>query len=209
MKSGLRGLIVSILLFVLWGTVIAGPFRYLAYAFKSLVSGAFATIGIKGTASGFLMPVILVIITVIYLLISARKSAEYMAGLGAAISIFYYLFICFKNRSFDGLAFPVALGLAVALIFILMHFEKGNLWLGDAYFYAIPVMLFYELVMVPLYRILNVKGNPLNPFIQVPTKGMISDIGDLLGIPMIMWGVFVFILLLLPILYFSKERKNG
>ena len=189
MKSGLRGLIVSILLFVLWGTVIAGPFRYLAYAFKSLVSGAFATIGIKGTASGFLMPVILVIITVIYLLISARKSAEYMAGLGAAI--------------------PVALGLAVALIFILMHFEKGNLWLGDAYFYAIPVMLFYELVMVPLYRILNVKGNPLNPFIQVPTKGMISDIGDLLGIPMIVWGVFVFILLLLPILYFSKERKNG
>lgn len=209
MKSGLRGLIVSILLFVLWGTVIAGPFRYLAYAFKNMLGVAFASVGIKGTVVGFLMPIFLVLILIIYLLISARKPAEYMAGLGAVISILYYLFICFNNRSFDGLAFPVALGLAVALIFILMHFEKGNLWLGDAYFYAIPVLLFYELVMLPLYEILKIKGNPLSPFIQVPTNGIISDLGNLLGIPMIVWGLFIFILVLLPILYFSKERKNG
>jgi len=155
------------------------------------------------------MPIILAGIMITYLLITARKPAEFMAGLGAVISILYYLFICFKNRSFDGLAFPVALGLAVALIFILMHFEKGNLWLGDAYFYAIPVLLFYELVMLPLYEILKVKGNPLAPFIQVPTNGIIRGIGNLLGIPMFVWGLFIFILLLLPVLYFSKERKNG
>lgn len=209
MNSGSRGLIISILLFVLWGTVITGPFRYLAYAFRSLSLMLCNVAHIPTIVSAFLVAFALACVTVVFLLLSAKKSAEYMAGVGAILSVLYYLYTCIVSNSFDALSFPVALGLAAALLFMMLRAEGASLWLGDAYFYSIPVLLFYELVMTPLFSAAKISGKLLSPFITVSDTGLSTQIGDLAGLPMLVWGIFLFTLTLLPIIFFSKGRAKG
>jgi len=209
LNSGSRGLIVSILLFVLWGTVITGPFRYLAYAFRSVFLMLCSLAHIPQVFSAFLVTLALALVAVIFLLLSSKKSAEYMAGIGAILSVLYYLYTCIVSRSFDSLSFPVALGLAAALLFMMLRAESASLWLGDAYFYSIPVLLFYELVLTPLFSALKISGTLLSPFITVPDAGLSTRIGNLAGLPVLVWGVFLFTITLLPVIFFSKGRAKG
>lgn len=209
MNSGSRGLIVSILLFVLWGTLVTGPFRYLAYAFRSVFLMLCRFAHLPQVLSAFLVTLALAIVAVIFLLLSSKKSAEYMAGIGAILSVLYYLYTCIISRSFNSLSFPVALGLAAALLFMMIRSEGGSLWLGDAYFYSIPVLLFYELVLTPLFSALKISGTLLSPFITVSGTGLSTRIGNLAGVPVLIWGVFLFTLTLLPVIFFSKGRAKG
>ena len=209
MKSGVRGFIISALLFLFWGTFIAGPFRYLALAFRNVSYSVAGIFKLPAIAEVLVVTLFLAIVILGYLLLSARKPAHYFAGGGAILSVLYYIYICFNNRSFDGLAFPVALGLAVALIFLLFDLKRAGLWLGDAYFFAVPVLLFYEFIMTPLYRTLQITDNPLAPFIDVESTSLATRWGNVLSVPMLVWGIFLFVIILLPVAHFSKDRKKG
>lgn len=200
---------MSILLFVLWGTVITGPFRYLAYAFRSVILAICVAAHIPTVVSGFIVTLALACVVVAFLLLSSRKSAEYMAGIGAILSVLYYFYTCIISRSFNSLSFPIALGLAAALLFMMLRAESASLWLGDAYFYSIPVLLFYELVLTPLFGMAKISDKLLSPFITVPHSGLSTRIGDLAGLPALVWGVFLFTVTLLPIIFFSKGRAKG
>jgi hypothetical protein len=159
--------------------------------------------------SAFIVTFALACVAVVFLLLSSKKSAQYMAGIGAILSVLYYLYTCIVSRSFNSLSFPVALGLAAALLFMMLRAEGASLWLGDAYFYSIPVLLFYELVMTPLFSAVKISGNLLSPFIIVRDTGLSTRIGDLAGLPVLVWGVFLFTLTLLPVIFFSKGRAKG
>jgi hypothetical protein len=159
-------------------------------------------------ATTLIIVVLLAGVTVLYLVASATKISPYLAGTGAILSVLYCLYKCIVSRTIETNSFVLAAGLALATIFLLLRADKANQWLGDAYFYAIPVLLFYELVVTPLYLFAGASADMLSPFIVPDMNGLLISIGNLAGVPMLVWGIFLFVLLLLPVIVFSRDRSR-
>ena len=209
MKSGTRGLIVSIALFLLWGTIFTGPFRYFAFAFRDLYIWFSELVHMPTVISGFVITLLLIITIVVLLILSARKFAPYMAGVCALLSMCYYLLTCIKSGSFDFVSFTVTFGLALALLFLIFQASKASLWLADAYIFSIPVLLFFELVMTPVYLALKASPDAVSSLFIVPAESLATRIGNLFQVPLLIWSVFLFALMLLPVLYLSRSRKKS
>ena len=207
MKSGTRALIVSIALFLLWGTLFTGPFRYFAYAFRDFFTWALDSMHTPAVMSGFLITLLLAVALIVLLVLSGRKFSQYMAGVCALLSMLYYLFTCLKSNSFDTVSFTVTFGLALALLFLIFQADKASLWLADAYILSIPVLLFFELVMTPLFVTVKASANLLSVLFIVPAESIATRIGNLFQVPMLIWSIFLFALVLFPALYLSKNRK--
>lgn len=209
MKSGTRALIVSIALFLLWGTILTGPFRYFAYAFRDFYIWVLDSLHTPTVMSGFIITLLLVVTLITLLLLGAKKFSQYMAGICALLSMLYYLFTCLKSQSFDSVSFTVTFGLALALLFLIFQANKASLWLADAYIFSIPVLLFFELVMTPLFVTVKASPNLLSALFIVPLESIGTRIGNMFQIPMLIWSIFLFALTLFPTLYLSKSRKKS
>ncbi len=206
MNGGKRALIVSILLFLLWGTFVCAPFRNFVRSLRWATDSLTGLLYVPAVGSALIVILFLLIITSIYLMVRGGKAVEYAAILAAIIGVLFHLYLSVISRTIADLAVPVVIGLMAAMIFMLFQADTATLYLADAFFYAIPVHLFYELVMTPVFAAAGWRGNLLSPFITVGESGLATDIGDLFGIPAWIWGSFLFVLTLLPILYLSKGR---
>lgn len=209
MKSESRALLVSVALLLLWGTVLAGPFRYFAYAFRDFFSWALDTMHAPSVPSGFVIALLLILVVVIFLILSAKKIAQYLAGICSLLSMLYYLFTCLQARTFGAVSFTVTIGLALALLFLVIQADRASLWLADLYIMSIPVLMFFELVLTPLFVTVKASPNLLSFLFTVPTESIATRIGSLLHVPMLIWSVFLFALMLIPVIYLTKGRKKG
>jgi len=208
LNGGKRALIVSILLFLLWGTVLSAPFRFFVGALRGpadLLTGLFP---FSPGVTAIMLTVLFLGIHLLYLWMRNGVISEIIAPFPAAYAVIYHLYMCVVNRTIENDAVWVVLGLAVAVLLILFRADKASRILADAYFYSIPVYLFYEWVMTPVFIAAGLRGDLLSPFIRVGSGGLATDVGDFLGLPSWVWGSFVFVLTLLPILYLSKGRAS-
>lgn len=209
MKSGTRALIVSTALFLLWGTIFTGPFRYFGYAFRDFYIWVLDSLHTPTVVSGFVITFLLVVTMIVLLLLGARKFSQYMAGICALLSMLYYLFTCLQNRTFDSVSFTVTFGLALALLFLIFQANKASLWLADAYIFSIPVLLFFELVLTPLFVTVKASPNLVSAIFIVPAESIGTRIGNLFQVPMLIWSIFLFALTLFPTLYLSRSRRKN
>jgi len=208
LKSGTRALIVSIAVFLLWGTVLTGPFRYFAYAFRDLYTWFIDAFHTPAVLSGFIIALLLILTAAVLLILSARKNAHYLAGICALLSMAYYVLKCLQNKSFDSVSFTVTAGLALALLFLILQADKACLWLADAYIFSIPVLMFFELVLTPLFVTVHASPDLLSVLFTVPAESIATRIGSLLQVPLLIWSIFLFALMLIPVIYLSKNRKK-
>ena len=209
MKSGLRGLLVALLLFFLWGTEISGPFRYFSYALENSFLWIFNAMGIYPVFQGFIVPVLMVAILILLLRLCTKKFASYTAGVCALLSLVYYLITYWQTKIFDTVSFAVVIGLALALLFLLLKTERPGLWLCDAYLFAIPVLLFYDLLFIPLVRKFPAVFQWAEKVLAISNAALSSKIPDILGLPSLVWSAFLFIVIAIPVVFYSKDRKNG
>ncbi len=208
MKSGTRGLLISIFLFILWGTMVTGPFRFFSYAFRDTFSWIFTSLHVPLSASAILIVVLCTAVSVALLILSNKKNGLYLAGVCALLSLLYYLVGAIRTRSLDTLTFSVTAGLAIALLFLVLQAKKASLILADAYIFSIPVLLFTELALVPLFRTIGSTPSFFAGFIRNPDDALGVRIGDFLGVPMLVWSLFLFAISLIPILFFAKGRTK-
>lgn len=189
--------------------MLTGPFRYFAYAFRDFYTWIMDLFHTSDVVSGFVITLLLIITVILLLILSAGKFSAYMAGICALLSMLYYLFTCIQNKSIGTVSFTVTVGLALALLFLIMQADKAGLWLADAYIYSIPVLMFFELVLTPLF--VTVKASPklLSFLFTVPTGSVATRIGNLFEVPMLIWSIFLFALMLIPVIYLSKSRKKS
>ncbi len=209
MKSGTRALLITIALFLLWGTVVTGPFRYFAYAFKDFFRWLLGNLPLPVPAATVIVVLLLGLVTIGLLLLSAGKFGEYIAGLCALLSLLYYLFTCIQQKSFDAVSFPVTAGLALALLFVIFRGKRPSYWLGDAYIFAIPVLLFSELVLTPISTSFNLESSFLQAWVAEGDKSLLTGMGNWFEIPLWVWTIFLFALILIPIIFFSRGRHKG
>ena len=209
MKSESRGLIVSLMIFFLWGTVVTGPFRYFADAFRSIFLWISESLHVPSFFYGFLVPLLLVAVLLFFLALGTKKNASYTAGICALLSLFYYLFHSILERAFDSVSIAVVIGLALALLFIIFRVDGGSLWLSDAYIFSITVLLFFELVLSPFLLLFPDFREPAGRLWIVESESLGTGIGDLLGLPALLWSGTFFILLMIPVFFLSRGRKKG
>ena len=209
MKSGLRGLLVALLLFFLWGTEITGPFRFFAYALENTFLWVFKAMGIYPVFQGFIVPLLMVTVLVLLLRLCTKKYASYTAGICALLSLVYYLITYWQTKEFNTVSFAVVIGLALALLFLLFQTERPGLWLCDAYLYAIPVLLFFDLLFFPLVRNFPAAFQWSQRVFSIANVELSSKIHDILGLPSLLWSAFLFIVITIPVVFYSKDRKNG
>jgi hypothetical protein len=207
-NSGVRALIVSIALFLLWGTMVTVPFRTFAHAAMNFYGRVLRYSHMPPVALGFVLALLLAATLVALLILGATDFSRYIAGISASLTMLYYLYTCIRDTHFDFLAFPIAVGLALALLFLIFQAEYAGMWLADAYVYSILMLLFIELVLTPISIANKVPAGKLTPLFSVPTDSLATKISDFLQIPMFVWGGFLFALVLVPVVYFSRGRKT-
>jgi hypothetical protein len=206
-KSGLRALIVSLALFLFWGTTITEPFRTFATACHNFFGRVLRNTSMPPVMLGFVISLMLIVFLIILIFIGSSDFSRYLAGICAALGMLYYLYTCIQKSSYDFRVFPIAVGLALALLFLIFQADHAGMWLADAYVYSLLMLLFVELILSPLSIATKIPSGKMIPFFAVPVDSLATKIGNFLDLPMLIWSGFLFALMLIPVLYFSRNRK--
>ena len=209
MRSDIRALIVSILMFLLWGTVLTYPYRIVTDLVCQSTGAIAGKIPWPAIASAVFCLIVVMGVTCLLLLLGRMEISEhFVLGLSILACVIYSVDV-YRTRQFSIEAVFIAVILAGALVIVLLRKTEVARYVADAYIMALPVRMAYECVMNPLYRLLKADLDKLSPFMTVPSTGIFSKTGNMLGIPLLVWSGFFFIVTLLPVIYLAGGRKEG
>ncbi len=209
MRSDIRALIVSIVLFGLWGTVVTCPFRLVSDLFLQTSQAVVGKIPLPAIACAVFILFLAMCVTCVLLWLGKREISDYSALIFSILSCILYCVQVIRTRDFSLEAAMVAVVLAGTMALVVFRKTEITRYISDAFIMALPVCMFYECVMNPLYRLIKADIYSLKPFIVVPQTSIFSKVGNLLNIPLLVWGSFFYILALLPVMYCAGGRKEG
>ena len=209
MRSDLRALIVSILLFLLWGTVLTYPFRIVSDITCQATEAVVGKMGLPAIAFAVLVLIIIMGITCAMLFLGRMESSDAIAMALSLMACIVYCVRVFTSKSFSIESVFVAVVLAGTIVLVLANKTEWTRFVADAFIMALPVCMCYECIMNPLYRLLKKDLYMLSPFITVPQTSVFSKVGNLLGVDLLVWSGFFFIVSFLPVIYLAGGRKEG
>ena len=209
MRSDLRALIVSILMFLFWGTVLTYPFRIISDITCQATEAVAGKMHLPAIAFAVLVLFVIMGITCVMLFLGRMESSDVIALFLSVLGCIVYCIRIFTSRAFSIESAFVAIVLAGTIVLVLLRKTEWTRYIADAYIMALPVCMCYECVMNPLYRLLKTDLYKLSPFITVPQTGIFSKVGNLLGVDLLVWGGFFFVISILPVIYFAGGRKEG
>ncbi len=209
MRSDIRALIVSILLFLLWGTVITYPFRIVSDITCQATEAVVGKIPLPAIAFAVLVLLIIMGITCVLLFLGKMEVSDHIALVLSITGTIVYTVRIFTTRSFSVAAVAMAILLAGTILLVIMRKTEWTRYIADAFIMALPVRMCYECIMNPLYRLLKTDLYLLSPFITVPQTSIFSKVGNLLGVNLLLWSGSFFIVSILPVIYLSGGRKEG
>ena len=209
MRSDLRALIVSILLFLLWGTVLTYPFRIISDITCQATEAVVGKMGLPAIAFAVLVLIIIMGITCAMLLLGRMESSDAIAMALSLLACIIYCVRVFTSKSFSIESVFVAVVLAGTIVLVLSNRTEWTRYIADAFILALPVRMVYECIMNPLYRLLKTDLYKLSPFITVPQTSIFSKVGNLLGVDLLVWSGFFFVVSFLPVIYLAGGRKDG
>ena len=209
MRSDIRALIVSILLFLLWGTVLTYPFRIISDITCQATEAVVGKIPLPAIAFAVLVLLIIMGITCVMLFMGKMEVSDHIALVLSITGTIVYTVRIFTTRSFSVAAVFMAILLSGTIVLVLMRKTEWTRYIADAFIMALPVRMCYECIMNPLYRLLKTDLYLLSPFITVPQTSIFSKVGNLLGVNLLLWSGFFFIVSLLPVIYLTGGRKEG
>lgn len=209
MRSDIRALIVSIVLFGLWGTVITCPFRLVSDIYVHTAQDMVGKLPLPALACAFIILVLVMGVTCILLFLGKREISDYLALIFSLIACTIYCFKVWQENSFSVDAAAVTAVVAISVVLVIFRKTEWTRYIADAFIFSLPVHMFYDCIMNPLYRLIKADIYLLKPFIVVPQTGIFSDVGNLLHVPLLVWGSFFFILSMLPVMYLAGGRREG
>ncbi|NLM15898.1 MAG: hypothetical protein GX218_08595 [Clostridiaceae bacterium] len=209
MKSQTRAWLVCIVLFVLWGTLAAAPFQYFSDLIRELGGLLVETPVLPAAWKTFLVYLLFAVVLVVLLILGRSRSRIYLAGLCALATIIHHLVLCIRTGKVYPVSLAIAIGLALALLFLLIKSKRPGLWLSDAYTLSLAIWLIYDGPIYALSRIPGLNVGRLSPFIPVPADPLSKNLDNFLGIPLIAWAVLPLLLGVLPIIFLARGRQKG
>lgn len=195
MRSEERSGIISIALILLWGTLFTEPFRYIANNIIKLVKHCL------GLISGDVNPVIvsvscifvLAVMGAVLLKLTQYAVADYFAPFFSCAGLCVFLLDCIDKKNVDiKMAIILILMVVIALVMLLMRKKSSVflLWYGDLYIFSLPIMAIMSLYL---------KKQPY--FLG-------GAFENLLHIPRLVWAIFLTIIIVVPTIYYTLDRRR-
>ncbi len=209
MKSQTRAWIVFALVLVLFSTVLMAPFSYFAGLVKTLTGTITGLLPISLAWQTAMRFVTMTLILSALLLFGRNRQSHYIAAVCALVEMVHHLIECIMTRSLYPVSLPIAIGLALALLFLLLPSRRPSLYLSDAYILSIPVMMIYDGVLGPVYELFGLPPRIFAPLFILTDFELSSRLDGLLGLPEWVFSLAILILAVLPVVFWSRRRQKG
>ncbi|NCA98483.1 MAG: hypothetical protein EOM08_07480 [Clostridia bacterium] len=209
MKSQTRaGIVLAVLLFA-WSTPLAAPFRYFATMIRTGAEFLAGLTRASDALAAWLTYLIVAIIVALLFWIGKSRQRLYIAGFASLSEVIYHLWICIENNRVYDVSLPITIGLALALLFLLIPARSPGLWLSDAFIVSLPALIIVEGFFTGLFSALDWPYDLLGPMLIVPSGSLAQNLAGWLSLPMLIWSVLLVILALLPQILLSQGRTKG
>jgi len=202
------GIVFAVMLF-LWGTIICDPFRIFARYLIRVSDRAFNYIGMPGIVSSILMVVLICLLTLLLLKISGTRFVVFIpCAIAAACLGGFTVWGFVKGEVYVPEAVVLAIPVVILIVLYLFKLDRILTWVADVYIFSLPVALITYLITYPLSRTFPGISKILyiNRYCDVD---LTAPFGGLAGIPGFVWGIFLFIIAALPMIYLSLGKRKG
>jgi len=209
MKSQTRaGIVLAVLLFA-WSTPLAAPFRYFATLLRTGASALAGLPQVSAPLTAWLTYLILAIFVALLFWLGKSRQRLYIAGFASLAEVLYHLWVCIDNNRVYDVSLPITIGLALALLFLLIPARSPGLWLSDAFIVAVPALIVVEGFLTGLFTALDWPLDLLGPMLILPGDSLAQNLAGWLSLPLAIWSVLLLILALLPVVLLSAGRAKG
>ncbi len=209
MKSQNRAWIMFILVFLAWRTLPASPFTYFADMLSQWFGFAAGKLFAAFVWQTLLVYLFFILLLTALLLAGRSKNRIYLAGVCSLASLLHHLVYCLRTGSIYPVSLAIALGLALALLFLLIRAKSPALWLTDAYIMALPAWLLRDAVLPPLLKWAGLAQGSLADLLALPAQPFSASLTDVKAVPPYIISLVFLILTLLPLIFWARGRQKG
>lgn len=209
MKSQTRAWLVFVVLFCFWGTLPASPFKYFADMIRELGGYLVEVPAFPTVWQAAVLYLLAAIVLLTLLLLGRGRSRVYIAGFCALATIIHHLLLCIRTGMIYPVSLAIAIGLALALLFLLIKSKRPGLWLSDAFIMSMAVWLVYDGPVYALSRLPGLGFDGFDPFIPIPSDAVLPLLDGVLGLPLAVWAAVPLLLGILPVIFLAQGRQKG
>ncbi len=209
MKSQTRAWLVTLILLLSWGTLLAAPFRYFAEMLRDW--GRFMA-GLTPFSAGtqtLLVYLWMTVLLAVSLVLGRGRQTIYLAGIFALAEVCYHLVICIRNNQLYDVSLPLTIGLALALLFLLIRSKSPSLWLTDFFVCGLAVWLLYDSLLAQAVAWLKLAPDALAPIFVFPKTSLIASLQDFWHLPLVAWVIGISLLAVIPLVFLTAGRQKG
>lgn len=209
MRSEERAGIVFLIMLLLWGTLVTEPFHILTRYFYKLLIILKDLLKLPDIA----VPVILFIVfTLGFIGLKKLSRGDLVIYIPVAFSVFsvvIYIQRCIsKTQIYARDAVALLITVVVLAVLYLLKLRPALVWCADLYIYSFPVSVICAALFVPIANY----GETIRKILYITRYNEIDLTGSLagvFGIPALVWGIFMFILIMLPVIYYFLPGHGG
>ena len=211
MRSEERSGIIAIALILLWGTLITEPFRY----FTELIFGGADKLLLKtgitecGKIEGIIMSVFFGVNAIILIKLSSLKRGIFIGVFLFCLAFTAFLTTCLVEGRIRTGALIVFCVFSIAFILAsIFKIESFFIWITDAFLLSFPVFLLFSWILDHIAQ-MSERASKILFVCRKSTTDLALPFKGFLTAPALVWGVFIFILSVLPVIYFIPGRRKG
>jgi len=211
LRSDERSGAVFLVLIFLWGTLAAEPLHIYTHYIRKIVNliTGFLSLGTDSIMANIIVCVVIAASGCAWLKLSETSISPYIATVICGLTVIGLII----NSLIDNSMSIIHLITCVVYLAILafLHITKSKeylLWASDVYICAHPVYLLANFMFVPISKL----GKTVESFLYI-TRYKDMDLAlpfdGLLHIHEAVWGSFIAVLAILPMIYFAMTRRKS
>lgn len=209
MKSQNRAWILFVLVFLAWNSLFGSPFRYFANMIEEGAQWIFSQTAMTPAIEALILYSLYGTLLTSLLLIGRSKNQIYIAGICSLATLVHHLVLCIQTGKIYSVSPAIAIGLALALLFLIIKTKRPALWLSDAYVTALAVWIIRDGVLSPIVSRTTFIDGSLGDFLALPSKPWIESLEQVWSLPVLVWAVWPLLMGIGPLVLLARGRKKG
>ena len=206
-KYGMVILFITIVL--LWGTLIAAPFRVFAEMVRDIATAAAGFAGLTGFSLAVAVHAAAVILMVILLLAGRSRHTELIAGICALAAAIWHMAARLGDRQFTQVSTAVTIGLAVTFICLVFKARTASVWLGAAFTASLSAMVLYDAAILPAIERFGTFADSIPEWLDLGGTSLLSASAAPAGIPIWIAGLVLAALAAVVLLVLSRTYMGS